>query len=142
MQLKERFDVLDIPSKKGLLLARYLVEPQDVAEVIYNENAKSQQEEVLQVLRDTLGEYKLFSSDPEEDDNYIIEKDLQDQLAEKFGKCRNTLVEALQCEDFEEKGVIDLTQFREAIHSVDDELNTDLMDYLLHYVYVRSSGSD
>jgi hypothetical protein len=40
-ELKAKFDGLGVPAKKGVLLARYLIEPLNQAEVVYNENAKS-----------------------------------------------------------------------------------------------------
>jgi hypothetical protein len=40
-ELKAKFDSLAVPAKKGLLLARYLVEPLHASEVVYNEDAKS-----------------------------------------------------------------------------------------------------
>jgi len=108
--LKERLDVLGVSSKKSLLLARFLFEPQESTEVIYNENAKATQFEILETLREAVGPYKLFTVEDEEDDtDFALEKALQQVVVERFGRYRNTLVEALECEDFEYKGVLDLT---------------------------------
>ena len=134
---------MGVPAKKGVLLARFLIEPQDQPEIIYNENAKGSQSEILQSLYNAIGSYKLFTNDADEEgDQYVYEKEMQRLAVEKFGRYRSTLVEALQCEDYDNKGVIDLTQLKEAISSVDEDLNEDLMDYLLYYVYIRSDSAD
>ena len=41
LQLKSKFETLGIDEKRSQSLARYLVEPQNQSEIIYNENAKA-----------------------------------------------------------------------------------------------------
>jgi hypothetical protein len=60
LELKSKFDALGVAAKKGLLLARYLIEPLNQVEIVYNENAKSAQSEIIAVLRDLIGDYKLY----------------------------------------------------------------------------------
>lgn len=67
---------------------------------------------------------------------------MQAQAVKKFGKIRQTLEESLQSEDYEEKGLLELTQVREAILSLDEDLNHHLLDWLLYYVYSRSEHVD
>lgn len=63
-------------------------------------------------------------------------------VIEKFWKYRGTLAEALSCEDYEEQGFLDLIQLREAILSVEDDLDNHILDYMLFYVYVRNKTAD
>lgn len=60
IELKSKFDALGVPAKKGGLLARYLIEPLNQAEIVYNENAKLTQSEIILVLKDLIGDYKLY----------------------------------------------------------------------------------
>lgn len=60
LQLKSKFEKLGVDEKKSQLLARYLVEPHNQVEVIYNENAKATQQEVIEILNDTIGHYFLY----------------------------------------------------------------------------------
>ena len=57
---------------------------------------------------------------------------------EKFGRYRQTLSDALACEDYEDTGILELQQVKEAIASVDEDCNEHLMDWMLYYVYSRS----
>ena len=65
---------------------------------------------------------------------------MKQTVIEKFWKYRQTLAEALSCEDYEEKGILDLTQLREAILSVEEDLDNHILDYMLFYVYVRNES--
>jgi hypothetical protein len=58
-------------------------------------------------------------------------------------KHRKSLSDALSSEDYEETGIIDLNQVREAITSVcEDEIDDNLLDWLLFFVYSRSEHID
>lgn len=95
IQLINIFEGLGVNAKKALLLARYLIEPQDQAEITYSENLSTAAGEVVELLGDMLCPYSLF-------------EDKADQLmmarivGDKFSRYRDTLVEALQCEDYDE----------------------------------------
>jgi hypothetical protein len=63
---------------------------------------------------------------------------MQKQAVEKFGRYRQTLSDALACEDYEDTGILELQQVKEAIASVDEDCDEHLMDWMLYYVYSRS----
>ena len=48
----------------------------------------------------------------------------------------------LQCEDYEEEGILTLSQVREAIVSCDEEVDDKVLDYMLYYVFIRSQSAD
>ena len=48
----------------------------------------------------------------------------------------------MSSEDYEETGLIDLTQLREAIQSVFDDLEPDILDWMLYFTYSNSKGFD
>jgi hypothetical protein len=49
---------------------------------------------------------------------------MQIKVAEKFGRKRIMLQNALKCEDYDDEGLLDLEQVREAIvEAVDDEVD-------------------
>lgn len=52
------------------------------------------------------------------------------------------MLEALKCEDYEEQGILDLSQLLEAITSVNEELDPSILDYMLYFVYVRSENHE
>lgn len=63
-------------------------------------------------------------------------------VIENFGRYRETLVEALRCEDYDEEGLLELSQLQEAISTVNEELETSVLDYMLYYVLVRSESPE
>ena len=63
-------------------------------------------------------------------------------VVENFGRYRETLVEALRCEDYDEEGILELSQLQEAISTVNEELEPAVLDYMLYYVLVRSENSE
>ncbi len=63
---------------------------------------------------------------------------MQKKAVEKFGRYRQTLSDALACEDYEDTGILELQQVKEAIASVDEDCDEHLMDWMLYYVYSRS----
>ena len=67
---------------------------------------------------------------------------MQKLVYENFHESRETLVEALQCEDYEEQGLLELSQLLEAISTVNEDLEPSIMDYMLYYVMVRSESHD
>ena len=63
---------------------------------------------------------------------------MQKLAVEKFGRYRQTLQDALACEDYEDTGILELSQVKEAIASVDEDCDEHLMDWMLYFVYSRS----
>ena len=52
-----------------------------------------------------IGEYCLYKPEGSEfdnDPNYVQEEYMQKLVLQNFGNCRDTLIEALRCEDYEE----------------------------------------
>ena len=48
----------------------------------------------------------------------------------------------MKCEDYEDEGILDLEQVREAIVEATDTMDDQLMDYLLYYVFVKSESTE
>ena len=91
----------------------------------------------MDLLYELVGPYKIYCDDLKGVD-YASEAQMKLKVIEKFGKYKFALSEALQCEDYEQEGILDLTQLQEAILSVDDDLDDHLLDYMLYYVYARN----
>lgn len=51
-------------------------------------------------------------------------------------------MEALKCEDYDEEGILDLVQLKEAIMAFDEDVEDELIDYILYYVFARSKSPD
>ena len=101
--MKSKFEKLGVDEKKSQLLARYLVEPQNQVEVIYNENAKATQQEVIEILSDTIGHYFLYvdQEDKADDKKTAHEGMLIKMVVDNFGRQRASLVEEFNDMDFE-----------------------------------------
>ena len=63
---------------------------------------------------------------------------MQKLVYENFSRYRETLVESLKCEDYEEQGLLELSQLQEAIVTVNEDLEQNTIDYMLYYVLMRS----
>lgn len=88
---------------------------------------------MVKTLSQLIGNYKLYS-----DANQV--KKLTDTLAKTFEKCKGTLKEALQMEDYEDEGAINVASFKEAFDSLEIELDKEVMDFLIWAVYQRSES--
>ena len=55
---------------------------------------------------------------------------------------REQLVEALRCEDYEEQGILDLDQFMEAITGLKEDIDENVLNYMIYYVLIRSQNFD
>ena len=78
----------------------------------------------------------------DENPNFVHEEYLKKLIVENFGRYRETLVEALRCEDYDEEGLLELSQLHEAISTVNEELESTVLDYMLYYVFVRSESHE
>lgn len=67
---------------------------------------------------------------------------MQKLVFENFHQSREALLEALKCEDYEEEGLLELSQLHEAIFTVNEELEPSILDYMLYFVYVRSEDHE
>lgn len=111
------------------------------AEVAFDEEQTCSQKQVIDIFYDLMGPYKVYS-DVQKGIDFESEASMKQKVIDKFWKYRQTLAEALSCEDYEEQGMLDLTQLREAILSVEDDLDNHILDYMLFYVYVRNESVD
>ena len=149
-ELRSKFEILGFSTKKSIMLGRYLVEMNQnlnkSAEIIYNENTMTHVQNVLISLQQLIGHYYLYKqegSEYEEDPNYVQEEYMQKLVFENFHESREALIEALKCEDYEEEGLLELSQLNEAISTVNEqELEPSILDYMLFFVYVRSDDHE
>lgn len=92
-----------------------------------------------------IGTYHLYLEEGAEyndDPNYVQEEYMKKLVVENFGRYRETLLEALRCEDYDEEGILELSQLQEAISTVNEELESAVLDYMLYYVLVRSESAE
>ena len=61
-------------------------------------------------------------------------------MVEEFLNHRSSLINALASEDYEDSGFIDVTQAREAIVSVYDDVDEETLDYMLWHMYRDSKN--
>ena len=57
-----------------------------------------------------------------------------------FAKCKGTLKDTLQLEDYEDNGCIPLSAFQESFETLDIKVDKDLFDYMIYVVYQRSES--
>lgn len=122
-------------------MARYIVEPKTGGEVVLNEQAKCTKKQAVDALTSIIGTYKVYS-DSKSGKQFVSDASMKQITHEKFGKYRPALNDALASEDYEDTGIIDLTQVREAILSVLDDIEDEMIDWMLFYVYSRSDNVD
>ena len=104
-ELRQNFESLGMANKKANLIARYLIEIPGQGDLIFNENLTANIADVLDSMSKLIGEYCLFNPEGSEfdnDPNYVQEEYMQKLVLQNFGNCRDTLIEALRCEDYEE----------------------------------------
>ena len=144
LQLKSKFEKLGVDEKKSQLLARYLVEPQNQVEVIYNENAKATQQEVIEILNDTIGHYFLYvDQEDKADDKKTAHKDMLSKMfVENFGRQRSSLIDEFNDMDFETQGVLKLEEVKYAIVTCDEDVDPKVLDYMIYYVFTRSKSAE
>lgn len=123
------------------MLARYVVEPKSGNEIVVNEQASCSQSEALDALYDLIGPYKIYSEHNSGVD-YASDSAMLKKVVDKFGRKIQNLTEALSYEDFEDSGILDLQQVREAILSLDEGIDDHVLDWMLYYVYSRSEHVD
>ena len=94
-------------------------------------------------LKTLVGPYHLYHSEGnayDNDPNYVQEEYMKKLVVENFGRFRESFIDALRCEDYEEEGLLELDTLQEAINSVYEELEPGVLDYMLYYVLVRSES--
>ncbi len=129
-------------AKKALLAARFVVEAHSGAgELVVNEDLAAPQKRIVDELYELVGPYKLYS-ESEAGMDFATEAGMRAAVAKRFARFKDTLQDSLSCEDYEQEGVLDLVQLKEAILGVDEDIDWHLLDYMLWYVYVRSDSVD
>ena len=77
-------------------MARYLIEPLNQQEVVYNENLKQTQAEIVATLKELVGYYNLYSSEEDNaNDQYVSEDVMQKKIVERFGRAKQSFIECL-----------------------------------------------
>ena len=113
-------------------------------EFVINENAKVKCNQVLKNLAQLIGNYYLYIQEEtagyHDDPSVVQEEYMQKLFFENFSRYKETLVESLKCEDYEEQGLLELSQLQEAIMTVNEELDHNIADYMLYYVFMRSEN--
>lgn len=112
IELKQKFEDLGILGKKSTQLARFLIEPPSQGEIIYNELAKASVSDIIAKLQKLIGPYHLYRAEGTAfDDNphYVQEEYMKKLVLENFGRFRETLIEALRCEDYDEEGLLEFS---------------------------------
>ena len=113
-------------------------------EFLINENAKVKCDQVLKNLSGLIGNYYLYIQEEttgyHDDPSVVQEEYMQKLFFENFSRYKETLVESLKCEDYEEQGLLELSQLQEAIIAVNEELDHNIVDYMLYYVFMRSEN--
>lgn len=148
-ELTSKFQALGVNIKKSVQLARFLIEPPSETDIIFNENLKDDVQSVIDKLQKLIGFYYLYRdasnntiSEHDDDQNTIQEEYMQKLVYENFNNYKETFVMALQCEDYEEEGKLELSQLLEAIVEVREDLEKSVLDYMLYYVLIRSENHD
>ena len=73
---------------------------------------KAQADEIVSKLAQLIGPYHLYRPEGTAfDDNpdYVQEEYMKKLVVENFGRYRETLVESLRCEDYDEEGLLELS---------------------------------
>ena len=68
-------------------------------------------------------------------------KKMAERARRALERCRDTVRETLQLEDYEEEGFVTAEAFREALAAL-DEFDADMLDFLLYAVYAKSPSAD
>jgi hypothetical protein len=73
--------------------------------------------------------------------NEVQYKKLLDKARKALERCKDTVKETLQLEDYEEEGFVTAEAFRESLAGL-DEFDSDMLDFLLYLVYTKSPSAD
>jgi hypothetical protein len=131
-KLRDVFEFNGFPDKKSELLARYLIEPRDKAQVDLDLDRAASQRHIIALLEESIGHYKVYQSG----DSQPLLKRIQKLLL----TCRDTLKETLELEDYEEDGAIPYTALKEAFVTLELDLGEELLDFILYVLYQKSES--
>lgn len=92
MTVKELMDHFEshwgITVKKSLLLARYVIEPQDQSEVVFSEDNSKKQWQIVEKFKLLLGNYQVY------DDKETVEK-MNEELYSSLKLYKGSLLDSL-----------------------------------------------
>jgi hypothetical protein len=83
---------------------------------------------VIEQLQELIGHYSVYN-----DANQA--KKYTEGLSKLFSKCKETLKDSLQLEDYNDEGVVPVSAFDEAFSNLDINVPPELKDYLLYVIY-------
>lgn len=144
VDLARKFEKINITGAKANLLARYIVEPKfGDQQIVYDEHLTCEVSKATDLLLDFVGPYQVFADNVpfgKDEDDYCSETEVRLQCIETFLKYLPALKDALSAEDYENSGLCDHIQIREAIQSVHEDVDNQLLDWMVFYVFNQSES--
>ena len=101
----------------------------------YSEENALEQGEIVEIMKGLVGHYSVYN-----DANQC--KKFNEQLTKLFARCKETLRDTLQLEDYEDEGVVPYSAFDEAFSTLDLKLDKDAKDYLMYVIYKQSESTE
>ena len=115
-------------------MARYIQESKtNEPLVVYKDTNLCTQGEIVKGIKKEVGEYKIYN-------DAALVKSFHDQLQQEFGALTSSIKSALECEDYEEEGVINIEGLNEAFSSISFDVEEDLMNYIIYVLYTKSES--
>lgn len=109
-------------AEERLNIWRYIIEPRNEKMVEFNENREISKEKAENILKSKIEDYK----------TYEFEDVFQKRINEKIGRFKETVKDALECEDLDGTGFIAANSLKGWFHAMDISLDADLIDYLVY----------
>ena len=109
-------------AEERLNIWRYIIEPRNEKMVEFNENREITKEKAENILKSKIEDYKTYEFDDV----------LQKRINEKIGRFKETVKDALECEDLDGTGYIAASSLKGWFHAMDISLDSDLIDYLVY----------
>ena len=134
VKLRNMFENNGLPANKSELLARYILEPRDQPEVYLQTDRSATQRNIIAVLEESIGHYKVYSSADTQNCVKKIQKLLQ--------TCKDTLKETLELEDYDYEKAIPVSAFKEAFETLDIDIEDELLDFIFYVIYQKSESID
>lgn len=110
-------------AEERLNICRYIIEPRNDKMVEFNENRDISKEKAENILKSKIEDYRTYEFEDEV---------LQKRIKEKIGRFKETVKDALECEDLDGTGYIAASSLKGWFHAMDISLDADLVDYLVY----------
>lgn len=124
MSLEHKLKSLGLKdAEERLTISRYIIEPRNDKMVEFNENTAIAKEKAENILKSKIEDYRTYEF---EDDV------LQKRIKEKSADFRETVRDALECEDLDGTGYIAASSLKGCFHAIDISLDADLIEYLIY----------